>query len=153
MQRFAAIIDYGSASAGSLHQAPARAADVDSWMREEMWSKETIEAGDLGPLLQSSSSRKNIESAGLPKYLAIFNARTADGTYRHASIELIVCRLTPTAEASSCCVISLMARSTLMLFFIPFPVDIEHKLEQEEIYGELEAEYEVSQIPEEYVVC
>ena len=69
-------------------------------------------------LFQSFSSKENIESVGFPKYLAIFNASTVDGIYRQASIELMVCLLTPTAEASSCCVISLMARSTLTLFFI-----------------------------------
>ena len=77
---------------------------------------------------QSFSSKENIESVGFPKYLAIFNASTVEGIYRQASIELMVCLLTPTAEASSCCVISLMARSTLTLFFIPFPVDVKYKL-------------------------
>jgi len=32
-----------------------------------------------------------MDSAGLPKYLAIFNARTAEGTYPPASMELMVC--------------------------------------------------------------
>lgn len=88
-----------------------------------------------------------IESVGFWKYLAIFNANTVEGIYLHASIELIVCLLTPTAEASSCCVISLMARSTLTLFFISFPVDKEHELEQDEIDRELKTENEMSQIP------
>ena len=101
---------------------------------------------------QSFSSKENIESVGFPKYLAIFNASTVDGIYRQASIELMVCLLTPTAEASSCCVISLMARSTLTLFFIPFPVDIKYKLEKKEIDRELKAEDKMPQIPEEYVI-
>ena len=36
-------------------------------------------------------------------------------------MELMVCRLTPTAEASSCWVISLIARSTRTVFFIGPP--------------------------------
>jgi len=57
-------------------------------------------------------------SMGLPKVRAIFKANTAEGTYLHDSMALIVCRLTPTASANCCCVMRTMARSTLILFFI-----------------------------------
>ena len=67
---------------------------------------------------QSPSSSSNISSTVLPKYAAIFRARTVEGTYFPDSMELIVCRLTPIAAARSCWVISLMARSTLIVFFI-----------------------------------
>jgi hypothetical protein len=40
--------------------------------------------------IQSFFSRMNICSTDLPNILAIFNARTVDGTYLHASMELIV---------------------------------------------------------------
>ena len=70
---------------------------------------------------QSFSSSSKMDSADFPKYLAIFSARTADGTYPPASMELMVCRLTPTAFASSCWVMSLMARCTFTVFFISLP--------------------------------
>ena len=49
---------------------------------------------------------------------AIFNAKTVEGTYLFASIAFIVCLLTDTLFARSSCVSPLMARSTLILFFM-----------------------------------
>ena len=69
-------------------------------------------------LSHSPSSSWNICSSGFPKYRAIFRDRRVEGTYLPASMELIVCRETPTASASSCWVISLMARSMRSVFFI-----------------------------------
>ncbi len=57
-------------------------------------------------------------STGLPKNLLILMANGVDGRNRFFSIATIVCRLTPTAAASCCWVISNSARSTFILFFI-----------------------------------
>lgn len=67
---------------------------------------------------QSSSSRKKISFTALPKKADNFKARTVDGTYFAASMELIACLDTPMTLANSSCVMSFMARSTFKLFFI-----------------------------------
>src|SRR5688572_5827997 len=68
--------------------------------------------------LQSLSSKKKISSTRLLKTLAILSDNRVDGTYFPISIELIVCRETPTFSASSAWVILCFARSTLSVFFI-----------------------------------
>lgn len=86
----------------------------------------------------------NIDSTGLEKYRAILSARRVEGRNLFFSMATIVCRLTPTASANCCWVISFSARSTLILFFIvayfvvavhfkPENNDINHR-EQNEIY-------------------
>ena len=52
------------------------------------------------------------------KTKAIFIITSPEGIYLHDSIALMVCRLTPTLSASSCCEILNTALSTLMLFLI-----------------------------------
>lgn len=57
-----------------------------------------------------------IASIGVLKYLAILRASMVEGMYLPDSIEMIVCRDTPTACARISCVISFFARSTLIEF-------------------------------------
>src|SRR5688572_3978903 len=53
------------------------------------------------------ASYENTSSSRTPSATAMRNATSSDGEYLPASIALIVCRVTPTSSARSCCVISL----------------------------------------------
>ena len=70
------------------------------------------------PYFQSSSSKAKMSFTDFWKTKAIFIITSPEGIYLHDSIALMVCRLTPTLSASSCCEILNTALSTLMLFFI-----------------------------------
>ena len=70
---------------------------------------------------QSASSSWNTSSSFFPNTDDIFSDRTVEGTYFPASMAFMVWRVTPVFSASCCCVMRFMARSTLMLFFIPSP--------------------------------
>lgn len=69
-------------------------------------------------LSQSSSSKKKMLSTFSLKTCAIFSDNRVEGTNLPFSIELIVCRDTPTFSARSAWVRFIFALSTLMVFFI-----------------------------------
>ena len=73
---------------------------------------------------QSVSSNWKTSSTFFSNTLAIFRARTVEGTYFPCSIALIVWRLTCTSSASCCWVIRLIALSTLILFIIHCPPEL-----------------------------
>src|SRR4051794_17582836 len=66
----------------------------------------------------SSWSGMKIASTVSPKLRAMSSASGRDGRYRSFSIELIVCRDTPSALASSPCDMPLAARSSRTRFFM-----------------------------------
>src|SRR5688572_808046 len=64
------------------------------------------------------ASYENTSSIRTPSATAIRNATSSDGEYLPASIALIVCRVTPTRSARSCCVISLCSKRSLRIVFV-----------------------------------
>lgn len=82
-------------------------------------------------------------STGLPKNRLIFRANGVEGRKRFFSMATIVCRLTPTASASCCCVISISARSTLILFFIFTHLVVAANLQPEGAYEKNRKQHEI----------